>query len=205
MKNIVVAITGASGVVYGQRLLQVLCDKAYHTHLIVSDSAIKVIEHELGLSLNQDKFNVSKFTGRESSAVTQYNVSDIAAPISSGTFETEAMIIVPCSMNTLCSIANGISANLVQRVASVNLKEGRKLVVVPRETPLTSIHLEGMLKLSQARACIMPAMPGYYSHPETIEDQIDFIVGKILGYVGIEHLPFIKKGYKGLDSSVQIC
>ncbi|MDR4496380.1 MAG: UbiX family flavin prenyltransferase [Candidatus Scalindua sp.] len=205
MKNIVVAITGASGVVYGQRLLQVLCDKVYHTHLIVSDSAIKVIEHELGLSLNQDKFNVSKFTGRESSAITQYNVSDIAAPISSGTFETEAMIIVPCSMNTLCSIANGISTNLVQRVASVNLKEGRKLVVVPRETPLTSIHLEGMLKLSQARACIMPAMPGFYSHPETIEDQIDFIVGKILGYVGIEHLPFIKKGYKGLDSSVQIC
>ncbi len=205
MKNIVVAITGASGVVYGQRLLQVLCDKAYRTHLIVSDSAIKVIEHELGLSLNRDDFNVSKFTGQKSSAVTQYNVSDIAAPISSGTFETEAMIIVPCSMNTLCSIANGISANLVQRVASVNLKEGRKLVVVPRETPLTSIHLECMLKLSQARACILPAMPGFYSHPETIEDQVDFIVGKILGYIGIEHLPFIEKGYKGLDTSVQIC
>lgn len=197
MKNVVVAITGASGVVYGQRLLQVLCDKPCYIHLIVSAAAIKVIQHELGISLDQDHFDVSKFIGREKAHVTHYNVEDIAAPISSGTFETEAMIIVPCSMNTLCSIAHGISSNLVQRVASVNLKEGRKLVVVPRETPLTSIHLEGMLKLSQARGCILPAMPGYYSHPKTIEDQIDFIVGKILVSVGIEHMPFREKGYKG--------
>ncbi|GJQ59362.1 MAG: UbiX family flavin prenyltransferase [Candidatus Scalindua sp. AMX11] len=205
MKNIVVAITGASGVVYGQRLVQVLCEKAYGIHLIVSRAAIKVIHHELGIALDQEDFNVSKFIGREDAHVTCYNVDDIAAQVSSGTFETEAMIIVPCSMNTLCSIAHGISSNLVQRVASVNLKEGRKLVVVPRETPLTSIHLEGMLKLSQARACILPAMPGYYSHPETIEDQIDFVVGKILVSVGIEHPPFREKGYKGWDSSVQMC
>ncbi|MDR4504565.1 MAG: UbiX family flavin prenyltransferase [Candidatus Scalindua sp.] len=197
MKNVVVAITGASGVVYGQRLLQVLCDKPYYIHLIVSEAAIKVIQHELGISLDQGDFDISKFIGREKAHVTHYNVEDIAAPISSGTFETEAMIIVPCSMNTLCSIAYGISSNLVQRVASVNLKEERKLVVVPRETPLTSIHLEGMLKLSQARACILPAMPGYYSHPKTIEEQIDFIVGKILASVGIEHMPFREKGYKG--------
>ncbi len=205
MKNIVVAITGASGVVYGQRLLQILCDKPYYVHLIVSGAAIKVIHHELGISLDQDDFNVGKFIGRESPHVTHYHVEDIAAPISSGSFETEAMIIVPCSMNTLCSVAHGISSNLVQRVASVNLKEGRKLVVVPRETPLTSIHLEGMLKLSQAQVCILPAMPGYYTHPETIEDQIDFIVGKILVSIGIVHAPFREKGYKGWGPSFQMC
>ncbi|MCP5002787.1 MAG: UbiX family flavin prenyltransferase [Planctomycetes bacterium] len=200
MKNVVVAITGASGVVYGQRLLQVLCDKPFDIHLIVSGAAIKVIQHELGISLDKDDFDVSKFLGKENARVTHYNVDDITAPVSSGTFETVAMIIVPCSMNTLCSIAHGISSNLIQRVASVNLKEGRKLVVVPRETPLTPIHLEGMLKLSQARACILPAMPGYYSHPETIEDQIDFITGKILTSIGIEHAPFTEKGYNWWDS-----
>jgi 4-hydroxy-3-polyprenylbenzoate decarboxylase len=102
-------------------------------------------------------------------------------------------------MNTLCSIANGIASNLIQRAASVTLKEGRKLIVVPRETPLTSIHLEGMLKLSKAQACILPAMPGYYLHPATIDDQIDFVVGKILDHIGIEYPPYTKKGYGEWD------
>jgi 4-hydroxy-3-polyprenylbenzoate decarboxylase len=102
-------------------------------------------------------------------------------------------------MNTLCSVANGIASNLIQRAASVTLKEGRKLVIVPRETPVTSIHLEGMLKLSKAQACILPAMPGYYYHPKTIDDQVDFIVGKILDYIGIEYSPHTKKEYGELD------
>ena len=195
MKNIIVGITGASGVVYGQRLLQALSDKSYPIHLSVSEAAVKVIESELNLSLNLNEFDVSKFIDRKNHSVIYHHISDIAASISSGTFKTRAMIITPCSMNTLCSIANGIASNLIQRTASVTLKEGRKLIVVPRETPLTPIHLEGMLKLSRAQVCILPAMPGYYYHPKTIDDQIDFIVGKILDYIGIEYPPYTKKRY----------
>lgn len=199
MENIIVAITGASGVVYGRRLLQVLCDKSYSIHLSISESAIKVIERELSLLLDLKNFNVGKFLGRNNHSVTYHHVSDISSPISSGKFKIKAMVIVPCSMNTLCSVANGIASNLIQRAASVTLKEGRKLVMVPRETPVTSIHLEGMLKLSKAQACILPAMPGYYYHPKTIDDQVDFIVGKILDYIGIEYLPHTKRRHGELD------
>ncbi len=195
MKNIIVGITGASGVVYGQRLLQALSDKSYSIHLSVSDAAIQVIESELNLTLNLDKFNISKFIDREDHSITYHHISDIAASISSGTLKAKAMIIAPCSMNTLCSIANGIASNLIQRAASVTLKEGRKLVVMPRETPLTSIHLENMLKLSKTQTCILPAMPGYYYHPKSIDDQVDFMVGKALDYIGIEYLPYTKKSY----------
>jgi 4-hydroxy-3-polyprenylbenzoate decarboxylase len=195
MENIIVGITGASGVVYGQRLLQALSDKSYSVHLSISDAAIKVIESELNLSLNLDDFDVSKFIDRQDHSVTYHHISNIAASISSGTFKTKAMIIAPCSMNTLCSIANGIASNLIQRSASVTLKEGRKLIVMPRETPLSPIHLESMLKLSKAQACILPAMPGYYYHPKTIDDQIDFMVGKVLNYIGIEYTPYTRMNY----------
>lgn len=199
MENIIVTITGASGVIYGQRLSQVLSDKSYFVHLCVSEAAVKVIENELCLSLNLKNFNVGRFIDREKHCVTYHHVSDIAASISSGTFKAKAMIIAPCSMNTLCSIANGIASNLIQRAASVTLKEGRKLIVVPRETPLTSIHLEGMLKLSNAGACVLPAMPGYYYQPKTIDHQVDFIVGKILDRIGIEYSPYINKRYGEFD------
>ena len=199
MENIIVGITGASGVVYGQRLLQALSDKSYSIHLSVSEAAVKVMESELNLSLNLNDFDINKFIDRKDHCVTYHHISDIAAPISSGKLKTRAMIIAPCSMNTLCSIANGIASNLIQRAASVTLKEGRKLIVVPRETPLTPIHLEGMLKLSKAQTCILPAMPGYYLQPTTIDDQIDFVVGKILDHIGIEYLPYAKKGYEKWD------
>ena len=199
MENIIVGITGASGVVYGQRLLQALSDKSYSIHLIVSEAAVKVMESELNLSLNLNDFDINKFIDRKDHCVTYHHISDIAASISSGKLKTRAMIIAPCSMNTLCSIANGIASNLIQRAASVTLKEGRKLIVVPRETPLTPIHLEGMLKLSRAQACILPAMPGYYLNPTTIDDQIDFVVGKILDHIGIVYLPYAKKGYGEWD------
>ncbi|KHE90364.1 MAG: UbiX family flavin prenyltransferase [Candidatus Scalindua rubra] len=195
MENIIVGITGASGVVYGQRLLQALSDKSYSIHLSVSEAALQVIESELNLALSLDGFNISKFIDRENHDITYHHISDIAATISSGTLKTKAMIIAPCSMNTLCSIANGIASNLIQRAASVTLKEGRKLVVMPRETPLTTIHLENMLKLSKAQTCILPAMPGYYHHPKTIDDQVDFMVGKALDYIGVEYLPYTKKSY----------
>ena len=195
MENIIIGITGASGVVYGQRLLQALSDKSYSIHLSISDAAIKVIESELHLSLNLNDFDVSKFIDRKDHSVTYHNISNIAASISSGTFKTRAMIIAPCSMNTLCSIANGVASNLIQRAASVTLKESKKLIVMPRETPLSPIHLEGMLKLSKAHACILPAMPGYYYHPKSIDDQVNFMVGKALNYIGIEYTPYTRMNY----------
>ncbi len=195
MENIIIGITGASGVVYGQRLLQALNDKSYSIHLSVSEAAIKVIESELNLSLNLNDFDISKFIDRKDHCVTYHHISNIAATISSGTFKNKAMIIAPCSMSTLCSIANGIASNLIQRAASVTLKEGRKLILMPRETPLTPIHLEAMLKLSKAQACILPAMPGYYYHPKTIDEQIDFMVGKALNYIGIEYIPYTRMNY----------
>ena len=187
MENMVVGITGASGVVYAQRLLSILCRKEYNIHLLISDAAALVIKQELEIHINYNQPNLVEFLGYATDNIIFYNNSDISATIASSQYPTKGMVIVPCSMNTLCSIAHGISNNLIQRAASVTLKEGRKLVVVPRETPLSSIHLEAMLKLSLAGACILPAMPGFYHNPKTITDQVDFVVAKILDVLGIKH------------------
>lgn len=187
MENIIVGITGASGVIYGQRLLQILCRKRYNIHLSISDASVLVIKHELGVDLDRNHPDLVQFLGYTTDNIIYYNNSDIGATIASSRYPIKAMIIVPCSMNTLCSIAYGISNNLIQRAASVTIKEGRRLVVVPRETPLSSIHLEAMLKLSSIGACILPAMPGFYHNPKTIDDQINFVVAKILDVLAIEH------------------
>lgn len=187
MENIIVGITGASGVVYGQRLLQVLCRKGYAVHLSISDAAVLIIKHELGIDLHHSQPNFMEFLGYATDNIIYYKNTDIGATIASSRYHVKAMVIVPCSMNTLCSVAHGISSNLIQRAASVTLKERRKLVLVPRETPLSSIHLEAMLKLSSAGACILPAMPGFYHSPKTITDQIDFVTAKILDALDIKH------------------
>lgn len=187
MENIIIGITGASGVVYAQRLLQILCRKEYNIHLVISDAAALVIKHELGVDLNYKQSNLAEFLGHATDNIIHYNNSDIGATIASSRYPIKAMVIVPCSMNTLCSIAHGISNNLIQRAASVTIKEGRKLVVVPRETPLSSIHLEAMQKLCSAGTCILPAMPGFYNNPKTVAEQVDFIVAKILDVLGIKH------------------
>lgn len=187
MENIIVGITGASGVVYAQRLVQILSKREYHIHLVVSDAAAITVKHELGIDLNGNQINLMDFLGHAPGNITYYDNSDIGATIASSQTPIKAMIIVPCSMNTLCSIAHGISSNLIQRAASVTLKEGRKLVLAPRETPFSTIHLEAMLKLSTAGVRILPAMPGFYHNPKTIEDIVDFVVAKILDTLAIEH------------------
>jgi len=190
VKNIVVGITGASGVIYAQRLLQILNekDKDYVVHLIISDASVLVIEHELGIHLDNNNPNIEEFLGCATrNNILYYDNSDVGAMIASSQYPIKAMIIVPCSMNTLCSVACGISQNLIQRVAGITLKEQRRLITVPRETPLSSIHLEAMLKLSSIGSCVLPAMPGFYHNPKTIGDQVDFIVAKILDMLGIEH------------------
>ncbi len=187
MENLIVGITGASGVIYAQRLLQILCRKEFNIHLSISDAAALVIRHELGIDLNHNHPNLVQFLGYTTDNIIYYNNSDIGATIASSRYPVKAMIIVPCSMNTLCSVAHGISQNLIQRAASITLKEGRKLVLVPRETPLSSIHLEAMLKLSSLGACILPAMPGFYYKPTTLYEQVNFVVAKMLDVLKIKH------------------
>lgn len=187
MENIIVCITGASGVVYAQRLLQVLCKKEYNIHISISEAAFLVIKHELNIELNRNQPDMREFLGYATDNITYYNNSNVGATIASSRYPIKAMVIVPCSMNTLCSVAHGVSSNLIQRAASITIKEGRKLVLVPRETPLSSIHLEAMLKLSSVGTCILPAMPGFYHNPKAITDQVDFIVAKILDVLNIKH------------------
>ena len=174
---IVVGITGASGVIYGIRLLEALKELNIENGLVISDAAKTVIEDETEYDVDE----IIKL------ADNYYNFHDLTASINSGSFKFDSLAIVPCSMKTLSSIANGYGDNTITRVADVSLKEKRPTVIVPRETPLRSIHIQNMLTLSQEGAIILPAMPGFYSTHDTVEDQINFIVGKILDSLKIEN------------------
>lgn len=174
--RIVVGITGASGSAYAVRLIEELSDKA-EVLLVASDPAKQILPTELDVT----------FPELEELATETYDNDDMAAAICSGSAPFDAMIIVPCSMNTLGKLAGGIADNVITRAASVALKERRKLIIVPRETPLNSIQLENMLKLSREDAIILPPMPGFYGRPETAMDLVDFIVGRILDQLGIEN------------------
>jgi flavin prenyltransferase len=178
--KLIVGITGGSGVIYGIRLLQTLSELKVECHLIVSEWGEKTIKIETNFSIQYIK----------SLATVSYDSHNMAAAISSGSFISNGMIIVPCSMKTLSSIANGYDDNLISRAADVCLKETRKLVVVPRETPLSRIHLINMLRLNKAGAVILPAMPGFYHKPESIDDLLNHIVGKILDQFNIHHSVF---------------
>jgi len=175
--KLVLAITGASGVIYGKRLLEVLRNKNVDTHLVISQAAERIIAHELGITKKS----------LENLANHVYEVNDWSSPLVSGSFKTDAMVIAPCSMKTLAGIANGFAENVILRAADVTLKEKRKLILVPRETPLNSIHLRNMLDLAKQGAIIVPAMPAYYHKPKSIEALVDFVVGRILDLLEIEH------------------
>ena len=174
--RLIVAITGASGVVYGKRLLEVLKGK-HDIYLIISKASEKLIEQELEIPKKE----------LEELASHVYDEDDFSSPLASGSFVTDAMIIIPCSMKTLAGIAHGYSENLILRAADVALKEKRKLILVPRETPLSSVHLRNLLELSMQGVVIIPAMPAFYHRPQTIEDLVDFIVGKVLDSLGLDH------------------
>jgi 4-hydroxy-3-polyprenylbenzoate decarboxylase len=178
--RLIVAITGASGVIYGKRLLEVLHEKKIETHLVVSQAAEKVIEHELEMT----KKDLKKL------AQHVYDVDDLDAPLMSGSFQTDGMIIIPCTMKTLAGIAHGYADNLILRAADVTLKERRKLIVVPRETPLSIVHLRNMLNVAKLGVYVIPAMPAYYHKPKAIGNLVDFVVGKVLDCLGLEHTLF---------------
>jgi len=178
--RLIIAVTGASGAVYGQRLLEVLRERKVETHLIISKAAEKLIEHELKTTKKR----------LESSATHVYDADDLTAPVMSGSFKTDGMVIIPCTMKTLAGIAHGFADNLILRAADVTLKEKRRLVVVPRETPLNVVHLRNMLELAKLGVVIVPAMPAFYHEPKKIGDLVDFVVGKVLDVLGIEHKLF---------------
>lgn len=182
--RLVMAITGASGVVYGIRMLEVLKELQVETHLIMSEWGAKNVKIET--NKNDDYVR--------SLATKCYEDDNMAAPMSSGSFKTDGMAVVPCSMKTIASIANAFDDSLVSRAAGVCLKEQRKLVLVPRETPLSKIHLDNMSKLADAGAVILPAMPGFYHRPETVDDLIDHVVGKALDQFNIDHGLFKRWG-----------
>ena len=178
--RVVVGISGGSGAIYGISLLKVLRELDIETHLVVSTMGEYVMEHECGIRLEEIK----------KLATFSYDNRDFTAPIASGSFKIQSMVVIPCSMKTLSSIANGFSENLLSRAADVTIKEGRKLILVPRETPLSPIHLENMLKLSRIGVNIFPACPGFYNHPESIEDIVANLVGRILDLMGIDNQIF---------------
>ena len=175
--KIVIGFSGASGIIYGIRLLEILHSINIQTYLIISEWAKKNIEIETDKTLEYVK----------SLSSVNYDNFRLDASVSSGSFLHDGMVIVPCSMKSLSSIANGYDDTLISRAASVTLKESRKLIIVPRETPLSRIHLENMVKLQEAGAIILPAMPGFYHKPSTIEEIIDHLVGKILDQLNIKH------------------
>ena len=180
--KIVVCITGASGVIYGIRLLEELKKKEIETHLVISNMAKDIIEYETDYSV-KDVESIASFF---------YDEDDLSAIINSGSFKFDATIIIPASMKTVSAISNGYADNTINRVADVTLKERRKLIIVPRETPLRTIHLQNMVNISREGGIILPPMPGFYHKPKTIDDQIDFIIGKIFDILDINNNLFTK-------------
>jgi 4-hydroxy-3-polyprenylbenzoate decarboxylase len=177
--DLVVAMTGASGAPYAVRLVQVLGRLGRTVHLSLSPSATQVLREEMGLKVVLDRFDPAVFGGLEPGRLIYHHYQDFTAGIASGSFPTAGMVIMPCSMSTLGAIAGGMTTNLITRAADVHLKERRKLIVVPRETPLSLIHLENMVKVTRAGAVVLPAMPGWYHKPRRLHDLIDFLVARI--------------------------
>jgi 4-hydroxy-3-polyprenylbenzoate decarboxylase len=199
MKNIVVGITGASGSVYGLRLVEELLGAGKQVSLLLTNAGRQVLAYETGLNLAekpQDCLGQLQKHFSAGSELAHYALNDFFAPVASGSSAPDAVVICPCSMGTAGRIAAGLSDNLLERVADVALKEHKQLLLVPRETPFNQIHLENLLRLSKAGARIIPAMPAFYQQPQSVEDLVDFVVGKTLDSLGVEHQLFQRWGEK---------
>jgi len=192
MKRYLLAITGASGSIFGVQLLKELLKHA-EVHLIISTNTFPIIQDETGRDWATDTEKVIR-KELSTSKLFFYKDSYMEAPIASGSFKTDGMLVVPCSMKTLSGIANGYANNLIERAADVVLKEGRLLLLSPREMPFSALHLENMLKLARLGVTIAPPVPAFYHHPKTVDDMVNFIVGKLLDRVGIEHKLFRRWG-----------
>ncbi len=206
MKRYILAITGASGSIFGVRLLEELL-KVGEVHLAISSNTFPIIKDETGIDWTNKKGAGGKgqeAKGKEIETIIRkyfntkrlffYEDKHMEAPIASGSFKTDGMLVVPCSMKTLAGIANGYANNLIERAADVTIKEGRPLLLSPREMPFSAIHLENMLKLARLGVKIAPPVPAFYHKPKSLDDMVSFIVGKILDTFGIEHELFKRWG-----------
>ncbi len=182
-KRIVVGITGASGAVYARRLVECLAAGGAEVHLVISPHGKQLFADELKMTT----VTAESLGGEYAARVRMYAYNDVGSRIASGSFLTDGMIVCPCSSNTLADIAAGTGSNLITRAAHVHLKELRRLVVVPREMPLSRIEIENMLRITQAGGVICPAAPGFYMMPRSVDDLVDFVVGKLLDLVGVRH------------------
>ncbi len=183
MKKIILGLTGASGSIYFVRLAQQLVRQEMELHLIASQLGEKVLQYETGITLKEQ---VDRWNENNAGIILEDN-NNLFSSAASGSSRFDAMVIVPCSMSTLGKLAHGITDTLLTRAADVMLKERRRLVLVPRETPLSTVHLKNMTELSQLGVTILPAMPGFYGRPETVDDLVDFVVGKTLDSLNIEN------------------
>jgi 4-hydroxy-3-polyprenylbenzoate decarboxylase len=182
MRRLIIGMTGSTGAIFGVRMLEALKHCEIESHLVISKWAQRTIEHETNYSLEQVR----------SLATVVHSQGDMGATISSGSFLTEGMVVIPCSMRTLGGIAGGYGEHLVHRAADVILKERRKLVLVVRETPLSEVHLENMLKLARMGVVMLPPMPAFYNHPQSVDDIVNHIVSRVLDQFGIE-TPFARR------------
>jgi 4-hydroxy-3-polyprenylbenzoate decarboxylase len=188
--DLVLAMTGASGAPYGVRLLEVLLRAGRTVHLVISPAGAQVIEQELDRRVDLRAFQLADLLGSHIDAPGEciyHDYRNFLAGIASGSFLTAAMVICPCSGGTVAAIAHGLSQNLIHRAADVHLKERRKLVIVPRETPLSMVQLRNLTICAEVGAVVLPASPGFYMKPRSLEDAIDFIVGRVCDQIGVEH------------------
>ena len=190
-RNVTLALTGASGMPYGIRLLECLIASGVPVYVLYSQAAQVVAKQEMGLTLPSRAADLEQQWQQHyqvgSEKLRVFGREAWFAPVASGSNPPEAMVVCHCSMGTLAAIAHGLSDNLIERAADVCLKERKKLIIVPRETPFSTLHLENMLKLSQLGAVILPPSPGFYHHPQQIEDLVDFVVARILDQLDIPH------------------
>jgi flavin prenyltransferase len=191
VKTVTVALTGASGMPYGLRLIDCLVAANIRVWVLYSQAAQIVAQQEMQLQLPARAAEAGEWLrercGARPDQLQVFGREEWFAPVASGSNPADAMVVCPCSMGTLASIAQGLSDNLIERAADVSIKEGRKLILVPRETPLSALHLENMLRLARLGAVILPPSPGFYNHPHSIDDMIDFVVARILDQLGVEH------------------
>ncbi|MGE3820053.1 MAG: UbiX family flavin prenyltransferase [Isosphaeraceae bacterium] len=183
--EIVLGMTGASGAPFAVELLRTLNRSGRVVHLSISPSGAQVLREELGVEVALKRFDPSVFGDLDPSTIVYHHHEDFRAGIASGSFLTAGMVIAPCSMSTVGSIAHGITTNLITRAADVHLKERRKLILLPRETPLSLIHLENLTAVTRAGAVVLPAMPGWYHRPTTLDDLIRFIVARVCDQLGV--------------------
>lgn len=206
---LIVAVSGASGLIYAVRSLKFLLEAGYHIELVASKAVAMVWQAEQGIRMPMDPDQQGVFWRQQAGVETAGKLvchpwSDVGATIASGSYRTLGMIVIPCSMSTIAKLATGLSSDLLERAADVQLKEGRKLVLVPRETPFSLIHLRNLTALAEAGARIVPAIPAWYHQPQTIEDLVDFVVARALDQFGIDCVPLDRwQGHRSISGDAE--